>query len=92
MLTNGKQRIEIPREQVGVYRCPVCKDQVFRVISGFQFAYDKLNPKGGMQPIPVTLYQCLGCEGFLKSHTDGTYSVVTRQTPPVEGDEWKKVD
>lgn len=90
MLGNGRQ-VSIHPSQIGVYSCPECKDAVFKPISCVQFVYDKLKPSE-MKPAPCTLYQCLGCEGYLQQKPDKSYVVVHRQSPPLPGDEWKKLE
>ncbi len=80
----GKPSGAIPREQIGTFKCS-CGDQVFRVVSGVQFLYDKLAPKN-MKPASVTLYQCIKCEGYLRQTKDGLYEIVH---VAADGDEWK---
>lgn len=82
MLGNG--RMTIPREQLAVYKCTSCGNEVFRTVNAVTFYYDKLNPRGkGMAPQAATLYQCAGCKGYLKPKQDGGYEVIH----PNEADE-----
>lgn len=89
---NGKQEVNrIPPHQVGVFACTTCKDTVFEVVNGLQFMFDKLAPHRGMKPIPVMLYRCIHCNGYLRQDKDGSFSVVHREEM-LPGDEWKKVE
>lgn len=86
-MNNGSQRI--PQHQVGQFKCPECKDTVFQIVQGaVTFAFDRLDP-GKMQPVPVTMFQCLGCHGFLVKDNVVGFKIVHKAGPPMDGDEWK---
>lgn len=87
MLGNGRV-VTIPKEQLALYKCDSCKNEVFKIVSGVTFVYDRLAPKGkGMQPQTATLYQCMSCDGYLRMLPDGSYTVIHPEKP---GEEWTR--
>lgn len=74
-------RLDVPKEQIGLFHCTLCDGGVFKATNGLSFVYDKLDPSK-MQPAPVMLYTCMECGGYLQRCEDGTYMVIR-----VRGDE-----
>ena len=87
MINNGSS---IPRHQVRTFKCPSCSDEVFTIVQGaVKFVFDALDPEK-MQPMPVTLFECLGCHGYLVKHKTEGFKIVHKGGDSLkEGDEWK---
>lgn len=79
---------EIPKHQVGIFKCPDCSDEIWECINSVRFLFDRLNPMT-MKPQPMPMFQCLSCRGYLTTNKDGKYVVVHKEAH-LDGDEWKR--
>lgn len=81
MMSNGR----IPAAQIGVLQCSTCQEPgVWEIVSCVQMIFDKLVPNK-LKPVPVPMYRCIKCKGFLRQEKDGSYRVMHLE----DGDEWK---
>ena len=88
MFYNNGRKLAIPASQRAQFECKACKETVFRPLQCVQFYFDRLNVED-MRAVPVMMYECLGCHGYLMKDKTGMYVTAQRAEPPGPGDEWK---